>query len=119
MGHNSGRDQAKRAALLELQFLKEQITRDAHEEIDRFNRYRQCGWPEMAWPTIGAAKLTKRHWLVLFCPACQTELAVDLTMKPRNGWLTIQAILPEFSCSACPNGPALKVIALRSHPDGI
>ena len=36
------------------------------------------------WPTIGAALVSKHHWLLIACDACGTIIDLDLTMKRRD-----------------------------------
>ena len=59
---------------------------EAELVIDRWNR-RLAPGRDMLWsPTIRAALIAGRPWLVVFCPGCGTSRAIDLRTFDRLPW---------------------------------
>jgi hypothetical protein len=71
---------------------------DALATVEEFNARLAAGRMTWFWPTIGAALITKHHWLVIACDSCQTILEMDLTMKPRDPEATIRVALDDVRC---------------------
>jgi hypothetical protein len=57
---------------------------DALATVEEFNSRLAAGRTPWFWPTIGAALITKHHWLVIACDSCDTITEIDLIMKPRD-----------------------------------
>src|SRR6516165_6844680 len=85
---------------------------DALATVEEFNSRLAAG--RLTWfrPTIGAALITKHHWLVIACDSCQTILEIDLSMKPRGPDAPIRVALDDVRCLRC-NGHGRRRI-LRS-----
>lgn len=56
-------------------------------------------------PTVGAALLSRHHWLHVICPACGVAGEIDLTIKRRDPAMTIGQLLPSLACRRCQPKP--------------
>ena len=64
-------------------------------------------------PTVGAALLTRHHWLHVVCPGCGVTGEIDLTMIRRDQGMTIAQVLPSLTCRRCqPSPPEPKLLTL-------
>ena len=62
------------------------------------------------WPTIGAALISKYHWLIVACGSCDTINHLDLTLKRRDPNAPICVALDDVRCPRC-NGHGRNRIA--------
>src|SRR5262245_22927107 len=94
----------------------EQIRRDrealaeALATIELFNARLAAGRTAWLWPTIGAALVTKHHWLVIACDSCDTMIEMDLTVKRRDPLAPVSIALKDAQCPRC-NGSGRTRIA--------
>ena len=51
---------------------------DALATVEEFNSRLATGCTAWFWPTIGAALITKHHWLIIACDSCQSITEMDL-----------------------------------------
>jgi len=51
---------------------------DALATVEQFNSRLAAGRTAWFWPTIGAALITKHHWLIIACDSCQSITEMDL-----------------------------------------
>ena len=82
---------------------------DALATVEQFNSRLAAGRTAWFWPIIGAALITKHHWLIIACDSCQTILEMDLTMKPRDPEAPIRVALDDVRCLRC-NGHGRRCI---------
>jgi hypothetical protein len=66
---------------------------NALAKIGQFNARLAVGKSAWFWPTIGAALVTKHHWLVIICDSCGTTAEMDLTVKRRDLYASIRVAL--------------------------
>ena len=52
-------------------------------------------------PTVGAALLSRHHWLHVYCGGCQTVKAIDLIFVRRPLNMPVTAILRSLKCRFC------------------
>ena len=62
------------------------------------------------WPTIGAALISRYHWLIVACGSCDTINHLDLTLKRRDPNAPICVALDDVRCPRC-NGHGRNRIA--------
>ena len=89
---------------------------DAQQTVDVFNSRLAAGKETWFFPTIGAALLTRHHWLIVVCDSCGLTLDLDLTMKPRHPETTIRAALNDVRCPRCNGHGRSRITALQHHP---
>lgn len=86
---------------------------EAIQIIDAWNSRLEANLPLFFSPTIGAALLTKHHWLRLHCSGCDIVTEVDLRVVPRDPDATITSILHSLACRRCHNkGPLPTLLGL-------
>lgn len=92
---------------------------DAIAAIQQFNARVKARLGTVAWPTIGAALLSKHHWAHIHCRACDTITEMDLRVKRRDAVQPVCIILSDVRCPRC-NGHGRPVIAaLWKFPEPI
>ena len=89
---------------------------DALATVEQFNSRLAAGRTVWFWPTIGAALITKHHWLVIACDSCNTITEMDLTMKPRDPDAPIRVALNDFRCLRCNGHGRRRIIRLAQFP---
>jgi hypothetical protein len=89
---------------------------DARAIIEQFNS--RIAGNKVAWfcPTIGAALLTKHHWLCIACDSCETVLDLDLTVKRRDLDAPISAALSDVRCPRCNGHGRTRIVGLAKFP---
>jgi hypothetical protein len=79
--------------LLREQEMHENVTRMHHTweaergalaTVRRFNAILSAKRRAWFWPKVGAALVSKHHWLVIACDTCGTVVDLDLRVKPRD-----------------------------------
>ena len=89
---------------------------DALATVEQFNSRVAAGRTAWFWPTIGAALITKHHWLVIACDSCETITEMDLTMKPRDPDAPIRVALNDVRCLRCNGHGRRRIIRLAQFP---
>ena len=89
---------------------------DALATVEQFNSRLAAGRTVWFWPTIGAALITKHHWLVIACDSCNTITEMDLTMKPRNPDAPIRVALNDVRCLRCNGHGRRRIMGLVRVP---
>jgi hypothetical protein len=74
--------------------------RGALATVRRFNAILSANRRAWFWPTIAAALVSKHHWLVIACDACDTVIDLDLSVKPRDPEASIRVVLRDVQCRA-------------------
>ena len=77
--------------------------------VRRFNAANGKAW---FWPKIAAALVSRHHWLVVACDACDTVVDLDLRVKPRDPEASIRVALREVFCPRCNGHRRPRIIAL-------
>jgi hypothetical protein len=73
--------------------------------------------PLTFYPTIGAAIIARRFYVVCECPACGQRGSIDLRKVDRHRGASIESLIPMLSCQRCsPYSPFAKIIGLRKWP---
>src|SRR5262245_10900086 len=93
-----------------------QAMADARATIEEFNARLAAGRAAWCWPTIGAALITKHHWLVIACDGCGTVLDLDLTVKRRHPDAPISIALRDVRCPRCNGDGVPRITALAKWP---
>ena len=93
-----------------------QAERDALATVRRFNAILSTRGKAWFWPTVGAALVSKHHWLVINCDACGTVVDLDLRVKPRDPEASIRVALRDVQCARCNGHGRPHIIALAQHP---
>src|SRR3974390_3604298 len=68
-------------------------TRTRSLSCGSFNARLSAKKTEWFWPTVGAALASKHHWLVIARDACDTVIALDLTVQRRDPEAPIRVAL--------------------------
>jgi hypothetical protein len=87
--------------------------RQALATVRRFNAANGKAW---FWPKIAAALVSKHHWLIIACDACDTVVDLDLRVKPRDPEASIRGALRGIRCPHCNGHGRPRIIALSQHP---
>ncbi len=90
--------------------------RDALATVRRFNARLSARGYSWFWPTISAALVSKHHWLIIACDACDTVVDLDLRVKPRDPEASIRVALRGICCPRCNGHGRPRIIALSQHP---
>ena len=90
--------------------------RGALATVRRFNAILSSKRAAWFWPKIGAALVSKHHWLVILCDACGTVVDLDLRVKPRDPEASIRVALRGVQCPRCNGHGRPRIIALSQHP---
>jgi len=93
-----------------------QAERDALAAVRRFNAILSTKRTAWFWPKIAAALVSKHHWLVIACDACDTVTDLDLRVKPRDPEASIRVVLREVRCPRCNGHGRPRIIALAQQP---
>ena len=93
-----------------------QAERDALATVRRFNAILSTKRTAWFWPKIAAALVSKHHWLVIACDACDTVTDLDLRVKPRDPEASIRVVLREVRCPRCNGHGRPRIIALAQQP---
>ena len=105
---------------------------EIHENLERMRRDREAYEDSLAivrqfnarlstkktawfWPTIGAALVSKHHWLLIACDACGTIIDLDLTMKRRDPDTPIRVALNDVRCSRCNGYGRTRIVGLSRY----
>ena len=105
---------------------------EIHENLERMRREREAYEDSLAivrqfnarlsakknawfWPTIGAALVSKHHWLLIACDACGTIIDLDLTMKRRDPDTPIWVALNDVRCSRCIGHGRTRIVGLSRY----
>jgi len=80
---------------------KRQEFADALAAIQDFNARLAAKKTIWAWPVVGATLLTKHHWFVCVCDACDTVVELDQRMKPRHPDASVRIALRDVRCPRC------------------
>jgi hypothetical protein len=89
---------------------------DATAAVEAFNARSAVGKTIWSWPTIGAALVSKYHWLMIVCEACAAVTDMDLTFKRRNPDDSVRAALRDVKCPRCNGYGRPRVVALARVP---
>ena len=89
---------------------------DALATVEQFNSRVVAGRTAWFWPTIGAALITKHHWLVIACDSCDAITEMDLTMKPRDPEAPIRVALDDVRCLRCNGRGRRRIMGLVRVP---
>jgi hypothetical protein len=89
--------------------------RGALATVRRFNAIMSSKGHAWFWPTIGAALVSKHHWLVINCDSCGTVIDLDLRVKPRAPEASVHVALRDVQCPRCNGHGRPRVIALAQH----
>ena len=95
---------------------EEQALAEATAMVRYFNGVMIANEKVWAWPTIGAALISKHHWLVIACDSCGTILDLDLRVKRRDPDASVGVALPEARCPRCNGHGRTRVIGLARFP---
>ena len=86
---------------------------DALATVQTFNERLAAGRTAWFWPTIGAALLTKHHWLHVACEACDTVVELDLSAKRRNPNAPVSVALADVCCPRCNGHGRPRIVRLE------
>ena|SRR5215472_12260773 len=89
---------------------------DALATVLAFNARVAAGRMAWSWPTIGAAVVTRHHWLTVACEACGTVIDLDLRVKRRDAEVSIRVALREVRCPRCNGSGRPRILALSKFP---
>ena len=67
-------------------------------------------------PTVKAALLAKRPWLIVLCRSCDTLIDLDMRVKPRPPSATILMPLAEVRCPRCSGHGRPSIYRLSEGP---
>src|ERR1700680_5015832 len=84
--------------------------------VEQFNQRMAARKPIWSWPIIGAALLSKHHWLVCTCDACTTIIELDLRMKPRDSATSLRVALNNVRCPRCNGHGRTRLVKLAKYP---
>jgi hypothetical protein len=85
---------------------------EATDAVRRFNAVASTCGRVWSWPTVAAALVSKHHWVVIACDACDTVVDLDLRVKPRDPDASIRVALRDLQCSRCNGHGKLRIIGL-------
>jgi hypothetical protein len=105
----------RRQAVAEMQ-AKWRDERFALATVRRFNARLSAKGYSWFWPKIAAALVSKHHWLIINCDACDTFVDLDLRVKPRDPEASIRVALRGVQCPRCNGHGRPRIIALAGHP---
>lgn len=88
---------------------------EALDAVRRFCAMVSTGGRVWFWPTVGAALVSRHHWLIVACDACGTVVDLDLRVKPRDPDASVRVALREVRCPRC-NGHGRPRVGLAQHP---
>lgn len=106
-------------------YLAEQAARWRREEgdieraeqlVEVFNAFLAEGMPPMFFPTIEAAILAKRPWLVTHCQSCDTIIDLDMRVKARPADATVLKAFRDIRCPRCNGHGRPKIVRLSAGP---
>jgi len=89
---------------------------DALASVLAFNARLAAGRTAWSWPTIGAAVVTRHHWLTVGCEACGTVIDLDLRVKRRDPAASIRVALRDVRCPRCNGNGRPRIRALSKFP---
>lgn len=101
MGHNTGRRQAERDELIAQRAAMREAEFEAAECVKWFNDRLANGKRPWLVPTIGAALVSKHHWLTIACDACGMVNDLDLRVKRRPANASILTAVNDVRCPRC------------------
>ena len=115
MGHNNEK-KIERAAR-NAQWIREQQDKaEALPIIESFNAKLEAGRDPFFMPTIRAALITGRHWLIVVCRSCGTVIDLDLRVRPRPAEATILIALRDVRCPRCNGHGRPGILRLSEGP---
>ena len=86
---------------------------DAERLITAWNERQARRMPLLFTPTIGAALVSRHHFLWVYCPACRTTRDIDLRTLDRHRDATVTSLIPSLSCrSSRPHPPFAELLRL-------
>jgi len=106
----------ERVQAVERMRLRREAERSALATVRRFNAILSSKRAVWFWPKIGAALVSKHHWLVILCDACGTVVDLDLRVKPRDPEASIRVALRDVQCMRCNGQGRPRTIGLAGHP---
>lgn len=89
--------------------------RDALATVRRFNARLSARVYSWFWPKIAAALISKHHWLIITCDACDTVVDLDLRVKPRDPEASIRVALRGVQCPRCNGHGRPRIIGLAQQ----
>ncbi len=114
MGISTRRDETH--AEIKRAQLNAETLADALATVERFNSRLAAGRTIWFWPTVGAALITKHHWLSIVCDSCGTIIEMDLTVKRRDPDAPISLALKDTRCPRCNGHGRTRVAKLSKFP---
>jgi hypothetical protein len=84
--------------------------------VRRFNASLSARGYSWFWPKIAAALVSKHHWLIIACDACDTVVDLDLRVKPRDPEASIRVALRDVQCPRCNGHGRPRIIGLAQWP---
>lgn len=87
---------------------------EALDAVLRFNAVTSTGGRIWSWPTVAAALVSKHHWLVVACEACDTVVDLDLRVKRRDPDASVRVALRDVRCPRCNGHGRPRVVGWRS-----
>jgi len=113
MGYNARNDEIRdNVTRMRREF---EAQRGALATVRRFNAILSTKRKAWFWPTVGAALVSKHHWLVINCDACETVVNLDLRVKPRDPEASIRVALRDVVCPRCNGHGRPRIIALAQN----
>lgn len=90
---------------------------DATAAVRQFNTRVKAKLGTVAWPTIGAALLSKHHWAHIHCQTCDLITEMDLRVKRRDAAQPVCIILSDAQCPRCNGHGRPIIVALWKFPE--
>jgi hypothetical protein len=81
--------------------------------VRRFNAANGWAW---FWPKIAAALVSKHHWLIVACDACDTVVDLDLRVKPRDPEASVRVALRDVQCVRCNGHGRPRIVGVAKQP---
>ena len=92
-----------------------QAVGDAIPFVSMFNAHMAERKVALFYPVIGAALLSKHHWVRVACDSCDSVTELDLRMKPRDPDTSIRVVLRDLSCPRCNGNVRPRIISLANY----
>ncbi len=84
--------------------------------VRRFNASLSARGYSWFWPKIAAALVSKHHWRIIACDACDTVVDLDLRVKPRDPEASICVALRGVQCPRCNGHGRPRIVGLAQWP---
>jgi hypothetical protein len=114
MGYNQRNDEIREN--IERMRSDWEAQRDALATVRRFNARLSAKGYSWFLPKIAAALVSKHHWLVVACDACDRVVDLDLRVKPRDPEASIRVALRDVQCPRCNGHGRPRIIGLAPQP---